>query len=752
MSAQQDPNQFRAPQLLQSTDDAIDIMDYIGALLEYRYFILGVAVLGLLIGILYSVIATPLYTADILIQVEPDQSAGLPALEDISSLFEGEASIDAEIQLITSRMVIGETIRKLGLNVHIEPIRAPLIGAAVARRFQSSGGQVAAPWFGLSQYAWGGESLVIDILELPGEFEDIPLRLVVGDAGTYSLFSNNVKLLGGEVGSLAQSKPANRENFRLDDLVQLHVSEIKARPGTAFEIIKKPLHEQIKQFAEGLQVKEQGKNSGMLSAMMMHPSQEGVATYINTVADVYVDQNLQRSSAEAELSLAFLEKQLPPLKEQLDAAENAYNMFRVENGSIDLQAETQSVLQDMSNVGASVLVLEQQRRELRKRFKPAHPTIKALDGKIAVLRSEEERLEANSDKLPSVQKEILRLAREVEMNTILYSKLLNTAQELKVAKAGTVGNVRVIDYGFRPSDPVKPNKKAIVLMATFGGIAVGFFLALLLRSFRGGVRDPEEIEKRLGLSVYASIMHSEEQEMLVKQHQKNKAMPLGILSQMYPSSITVESLRSLRTSLFFSLQQAPNKVIMVAGASPKIGKTFTSLNLSAVLAESGKKVLVIDADLRRGTLHQYLGVSRRHGLSELVMNDSLDPLSQLHHTHKPDLYALTTGELPASPAELLLHQSFQALLDLYQNHFDYIVIDAPPILAVTDAAILGRSAGTTLMVVKANFHKMRELDQAVKQFGQAGIAIKGVVFNDVRQSYGRYGYGKYVYRYEYQAN
>lgn len=752
MSAPQESSQFRRAQPLIADDDAIDIMDYFGAILEYRFLIGAAAFLGLVLGVFYTLVATPLYTADTLIQVEPDQSAGLPALEDISTLFEGEASIDAEIQLITSRMVVGETIQKLGLDVQIEPIYAPVIGKAIARRYEAGENDVAAPWLGLDQYAWGGEEIAIDILELPPEFVNEPLQILVEQNGQFSLYSDDVKLLQGAVGQLAQSKPANKENFNLEDLVQLHISRLKARPGTRFEIVKRPLHDVIEMFLGGLNVQEKGKSSGMLTASMIHSNQDEVAQYINTIADVYVDQNLQRSSAEAELSLEFLEQQLPPLKEQLDAAENAYNMFRVQNGSIDLQTETQSVLQELSSVGASMLSLEQQRRELRKRFKPAHPAIKALDGKIAVLRGEEQRLEANTDKLPSVQKEILRLAREVEMNTILYSKLLNTAQELKVAKAGTVGNVRVIDYGFRPNQAVKPNKKLVIAAGLVAGAAIGMMLALLFRALRGGVRDPDDIEKKLGLPVYASVMHSEEQAAIVKYHAKDKTIPLGILASRSPNSVTVESLRSLRTSLFFSLQQADNNVIMITGPSPKIGKTFSSVNLAAVLAESGKKVLVIDGDLRRGTLHQYLGVSRKRGLSELVMNSKLDPYAQLHMTEQEGLYALTTGQLPASPAELLLHNGFTDLLEEYKKHFDFVVLDAPPILAVTDAAILGRSAGTTLLVARANSHKMRELDQAVKQFAQAGIEIRGVIFNDVTQSFGRYGYGKYVYRYDYQTN
>ena len=282
---------------------------------------------------------------------------------------------------------------------------------------------------------------------------------------------------------------------------------------------------------------------------------------------------------------------------------------------MDLQTETLGVLTNLSSIGAQMLELEQQRNELRKKFKSAHPTIRALDGKIAILKAEEERLESNTDALPEKQKEILRLAREVEMNTILYSKLLNTAQELRVAKAGTVGNVRIIDYALAPLQPVKPKKSMIIGLALVLGLFFGVVLAFVLRAIRGGVNDPSLIEKKLGLPVYASILFSPEQEQLNKQVKKDKTLASGILASNAPSSLTMEAFRSLRTSLYFSLQEADNKVLMITGSAPNIGKTFTSINLAAVFAEAGKKVLVIDADLRRGTLHKYLGVSREKGLS-----------------------------------------------------------------------------------------------------------------------------------------
>ena len=230
---------------------------------------------------------------------------------------------------------------------------------------------------------------------------------------------------------------------------------------------------------------------------------------------------------------------------------------------------------------------------------------------------------------------------------------------------------------------------------------------------------------------------------------KKTGEPIGVLAQLHAQELAIESFRSLNTSLYFSLKQASNNIIMIAGASPSIGKSFTAINLAATMAGSGIKVLLIDGDLRRGILHKYTRDGRDKGLSELITENAKDASGYIHPTGVDGLDFMPTGKLPPNPAELLLHEAFKQQLDVLSRQYDQVIIDSPPILAVTDAAIIGRNAATTLLVVKANFHPMRELEQATKQLQQAGIDIKGIVFNDVERNTGRYGYGKYVYQYEY---
>jgi tyrosine-protein kinase Etk/Wzc len=352
--------------------------------------------------------------------------------------------------------------------------------------------------------------------------------------------------------------------------------------------------------------------------------------------------------------------------------------------------------------------------------------------------------------LPTTQQEVLSLIRDVEVNTILYTSLLNTAQELRVAKAGTVGNVRVIDYAVQPTSPISPQKSRILLLSILLGGFLGVAAAFARKALKGGVEDPDQIEKHIHIPVYATILHSKRQDKIYGDLQTKQSIS-AILAEDSPDDAAIESLRNLRTALHFGMMDVKNNCIMVSGPSPEIGKSFISVNLAAVLTSNDKKVLLIDGDMRRGHLHEYLGVGRDNGLSEFISGEI--PIGDaLHETSIDGLTFIPTGRIPPNPSELLLHQRFTNCLSVLTPRYDHIIIDSPPILAVTDATIIGQMAGGTLMVLKSGEHPMREIDQAVKRLQQSGVNLRGLLFNDVRSQGQRYGAGKYSYQYTYERS
>ena len=471
---------------------------------------------------------------------------------------------------------------------------------------------------------------------------------------------------------------------------------------------------------------------------------------LDEVMNVYVRQNVERRSAEAESTLQFLETQLPALKEQLDASESAYNSYRLEEGSVDLTSETQSVLAGVVQVDNELVGLQQEREELRQRFKPEHPRIRALDGKIARLNRNRAQLDVQVAKLPSTQQKILRLKRDVEVNTRLYTELLNTAQQLRVAKAGTVGNVRVIDEAAVGYEPIAPRKMRILAVSLVLGLLASLGLIWLIRSLRVRVEHAEVIERALNMPVYATVPHSKLEVRLAKDVRSGKSKQ-ALLALQSPEDDAIESLRSLRTTLRFAMAESEKPGVLITGPAQGIGKSFIAKNLAILLAQAGESVVIIDADMRRGQLHRAFGVKREMGLSE-YLSQNLAFGDVVKATIMDGLDIVTCGVRPPNSSELLMNSRLELLVQALSSTYKHVIIDAPPILAVSDAATLGRYAGTVLMIARAGMHPVAELEQAVKRLALSGIRTNGFVLNDldtVRLRY-RYGYSGYHYQYKYK--
>jgi tyrosine-protein kinase Etk/Wzc len=745
-----DNTQNSVNDLSSQEDDEIDLADLLGTLLDNKWLIIAVTAMVLFIGVAKAFLDTPIYKTDAMLQVqEQSKSSLLEGLGEMSDLMESKKPILAEIELLKSRLILGETVRNLKLNITARPKYFPLIGAAVARRFKSTNEEeFAAPLFGQAQYAWGGEEIHVDNFTVPPSWQGKVLTVIADKHGYFQLLKGDSLVLEGQVNK-AVKKAVPDES----EPVTLFISLLKARPNTQFELIHQSETSAINALKNVITVAEKGKASGILELTTEASSPELAVRTLNEIANIYVKQNVEDKSAEAQKTLEFLEQQLPKLKEQLEISTAALNDFRTSKGSLDLEQETQGVLQGVVELQTQTTLLQQKRDELRQRFTITHPSVIALDKQIARLQEQMAGHEKKIETLPETQKVILRLSRDVQVNTELYTALLNNAQTIRVAKAGTVGDVRIIDYAVLPTTPIKPKKALIVAIAFILGLVLGIAIALIRKAMQRGIEDPDIIEKQLHIPVYATVPFSEAQKNLRKRYRtKDPSQSYGsiLLAVENPEDLAIESLRSLRTSLHFAFLEAQNNIIALTGPSPGCGKSFISLNLAIVLANTGKKILLIDGDLRRGHLNKELAVRRENGLSELVSQSILLP-EALQKIPQANIDFISTGAIPPNPSEILLHNRFSSLLETIRKQYDYVIVDAPPILAVTDAAIIGRLAGATLMVVKAGAHPMRELEQAAKRLGQAGVRVKGIVFNGIVKSASSYGAYRYVYQYDYKS-
>ncbi|MCS0072722.1 polysaccharide biosynthesis tyrosine autokinase [Vibrio alginolyticus] len=707
-------------------DDEIDLGKLFGIILDAKWLILCTVVLFSIIGVGVAILSTPIYKADALIQIESKSSGGISAMVgDMGELFSAESSATTEIEIIKSRMILGGTVDKFNLTTVVSPNYMPIIGKGLARL---QGEQI---------------SLSVSRFNAPSYAVGVPLTLEVIDSEkqTFRLLEddNNV-ILEGKVGELLEKNG-----------YQFLATELVAQTGDSFTVSKISKLDAINKLQENLSISERGKQTGIISLSFSGEDRAKIQDILNDISQNYFLQNVQRNSAEAEQSLEFLKGHLPDIKTKLTASEDVLNRFRQENESIDLGLEAQSTLKVMVELEAQLNELTFKESEISQRFTRDHPAYKSLLDKRETLLKEKERLNKQVQKLPKTQREVLRMTRDVEVNQQIYIQLLNKVQELNIIKAGTVGNVRILDNAQSFSKPIKPKKALIVVLATLLGGMAGVAFVLIRAAFHRGVETPDQIEQ-IGMPVYASVPKSIQQLEFANKLKRNKGSnnELVLLAEANPADLSIEALRSLRTSLHFAMMEAKNNVLMISGPAPSIGKTFVSTNFAAVAAKTGQKVLLIDADMRKGYLQQCFGLRWDNGLSDYLSGKT--SLSNIiKSTSIDNLDVVTRGQVPPNPSELLMHPRFKSFVDEMSAQYDLVIIDTPPVLAVTDPSIVGALAGTTLMVARFDQTTLKEIEVAQGRFEQSGVEVKGVILNAVEKkasnSYG-YGYGYYNYAYK----
>ena len=570
------------------------------------------------------------------------------------------------------------------------------------------------------------------------------LTLVAGEAGSFTLLDedNNV-LVKGQVG-----QPYEQNG------VKLQVESLQANAGTTFNVVRYPRLTTILNYQKVLDVSERGKESGMVALALESTEPDTAIQTLNEIARLYVQQNIERTSAEAAQSLGFLKDQLPQVRKDLEKAENALNAFQIRSKSIDISLEAKAILDQIVALDTSISTLKLQQAEMDRKFTPQHPAYRALMGQLAELTSKQQRLAKQVENLPTTQQELLSLTRDLKVSTEIYTQLLNKSQELDVMRAGAVGNVRLIDTADADLRyPVKPKKTLIVLIATLLGAFLAISYVLFRKALNRGVENPDDIEK-LGLPVYASIPFSSLQKVEDEKSpggRGTRATPL--LASSHPTDLAIEGLRSLRTSLHFAMLEANNNRLMISGPSPKVGKSFVSANLAAVIAQSGQRVLLVDVDMRKGYIHKMFGLPVENGLSDLLAK-RCDLDTAIHKTEVENLDVIGRGQIPPNPSELLMHKNFTEFLEIISAKYDQVILDTPPFLAVADAAIVGRQSGTNLIVTRFELNPAREVELTMRRFAQNGIELKGAIFNGVeKRASAKYGYGAYgYYNYEYKSD
>lgn len=707
----------------------IDLVRLLGEMIDHRTIIMCVTFLFTLCAGMYAWVTPPVYQADAMVQIENKQDNSLlKGLSQLSS--DVSPDVAPELLLLKSRMILGETVDKLDLSYQATPRVFPVVG----RLWQRLQGR------GLGKITLG--ELQIPLLE--GKPQE--LTLTVKEEGKFHLSGENFEAEG------AVGKRLVKQG------VSLLVGSIAAEPGTQFSLRALTRLETINALKKNLTVAESAKQSGIVALTLTGEDPDKIARVLNAIADNFLEQNIARQEAQDSRSLAFLQEQLPKIRNELDQAEARLNAYRAQRDSVDLSLEAKSVLDQVVNVENQLNELTFREAEISQLFKRSHPTYRALAEKRQTLERERDRLNNRVSAMPSTQQEILRLSRDVESGRTIYLQLLTRQQELNISRSSAIGNVRIIDTAVTHPEPIKPRKALIIILGTLFGLVVSVGGVLVRQAFKRGITLSEQLEMS-GTPVLATLPRSQwlwkkthlHRKLPFSRQWKHKTTDVPFLPVDRPADMFVEAVRGLRTSLHFTMMEAENRIVMISGPTQDCGKTLVGTNLAAIAGQSGQRVLFIDADMRQGYVHNIFGLDNRYGLSS-VLEGKRDCAEVIQHAEKGDIDVITCGPTPLRPLELLLSEQFLSTMSWVNEQYDIIIIDTPPVLAVTDAALVARTAGTTLMVARYDKTSVKEMENTFKRLQHVGVKISGTILNDIVKSRALfYSSGCSHYEYDYAS-
>jgi len=557
-------------------------------------------------------------------------------------------------------------------------------------------------------------------------------------------------------------------------------------------------------------------NTELIRLSAEGPDRQRVDDMANVIVECFREESIRRRKQSSALATGWIGEQIPRLRAEVAAAEERLRAFQekhrilspsrdrsvvsqrlvqlnkdvtsAEKARIELEAELAQASPTtgdpegveflpalasspaISRLDSELLAFRNDRLDLLRTLKPEHRDVKSLDAKIASFAAERrkrltealsalerrvgaarlkeralrEALADQEKKALALNEKLIRLnvlQRDVERAKQLYEPLLDRWGKIDLASGLNAVPVQIIEHATEPHSPVKPRKGLIIATGALLGLLAGLQLALVLDRSCSKVRSPEDLERAAALKTLGSIPHigdkDERKRYLACRHD--------------PKSAAAEAYRSVRTGLLVARNGNGSAVLLVTSAMGSEGKTTTALNVSSALAQSKKRVLIVDADLRKPFVNRPLGLDRGPGLSACLA-EGVDAEDVVRETEIPCLHVVTGGKPPDNPAELLGSSRMAAFVDWARDNFDFVVIDSPPVAAVTDSNIIAPLADGVLMVVRADHTPRRAVVHGHKLLQDAQGKVIGAILNDVPRRYGRYygygyGYGYYQYGY-----
>lgn len=387
--------------------------------------------------------------------------------------------------------------------------------------------------------------------------------------------------------------------------------------------------------------------------------------------------------------------------------------------------------------------------------------VQALRPKVIELQKRVEEYNAQLDALPEKSLELARLERATKVDEKIYLMMKEKYEESRITEVGQLGNIQIIDFAKPPLFPISPKKRVNMMLAVIMGLGLGIGITMLREYLDNTVTSIDDVQQ-LGFSILGSIPEIKLEEAIKKIKQKNgnlAELKNGNQQEIYkivarmithfaPKSPIAEAYRTLRTNIQYSKSDQPIKTLLVTSPGPRDGKSTTAVNLAITIAQTGVKTLIIDADLRRPVLHSIFGLRKSIGLSNCIIGKS-DVKDATFATEIDNLQIMPCGTLPPNPSELLGSNSMKKLLTELKQAYDFIILDTPPVIAVTDAAVLSSLIDGVLLVLKSRQTNQEAAQRAHELLKNVEAAVLGAVLNGIQieSMYGSYYYYYHYYYY-----
>lgn len=766
------------PQFQQDMEE-VHLSDYIGVLIRRRKTALA-AFLVVVSGVtLFTLLMKPVYEATATLHVRDDKVQGKGVLDDLG--LSRQNPVETEIEILKSRTIAEEVVRRLHLDWQTDKVPK-----GVGFKIMDFASTLEEPAF-IVELTGGSGYLLRNSAKQElarcqsdelcrGEGVSLLLAGLSGSAG--DKFNLTLTPFNATVRNLRETVKA-AEVGKGTDVIKLSYQENDPElaqqvvNGLAQAYLERSIHiktEEARKSVEFIE-KQLGEVRGLLDKAELSLEQfkrDSGVVQLDTEA-----QNLIRQLAEADkarnassLNARQVEFAIESLTAAIKRGETYAPTILLEDPVVaglakklaELEVEKRGLLTDMTELHPLVQAIFGQIREAQEKLLATYrSSLNSQRQLLASLDAEVSRHEGILKKLPQAERELVGLTRRATVNAGIYTFLLQKAEEARIAQAATIASVNVIDPAITPDRPVKPQKAKNLLLGLIVGGMLGVGLAFFREYLDDTIKDEDGVRRTLGFPVLSIIPH------IGRQQRKKEVMPDAekapertLIAKLEPKSPAAEAFRSLRTSIHYSGLQKSKQVLLVSSTFPGEGKTTLSANLAVTLAQTGGKVLLVGCDLRRPTLHTLFDQPNVPGLTELLVGDAT--LEQaIHPTGLFNLDFISAGTTPPNPAELLGSEAMAGVLKQLRERYDTILLDAPPLLAVTDAAVLTTQADLVLLVLQVGRVPVKLAGRTRDVLGSVQAPVAGVILNDKSgkgvQYYGYYGRGGYsAYGYGYEDN